>query len=289
MRQDSLDKLRTQIQKIEGRSPPFKNQKFGSLKGDNGPCEKFGSSPVWSFGLREVDQFFPQGLPPHALHEIMPALHQDSWAALSFSLALMSRRAQLDQRPLLWCSSAQKIAEFGGLYGQGLKRFNIDPARFIIIETSNDTQTAFVLEEALKSNRLCAVLGLIDALDLTPSRRLSLLASKGKTPALLMTKSHSAGIKTTATRWQVAASLPDRQFDTALPQQAVSRFSLPQLTWQVALTRNRQGPADKKWYLEFPSHDLPFLAPHQKAFCFTQPSPFRNRKSQPFENRGKAA
>jgi protein ImuA len=275
MRLDSLDKLRARIKQIEGRTNSFESTRKGPLKGEKSNRKNSDSHPVWSFGTDEIDQFFPRGLSPHALHEITPADYRDSWASLSFSLALLSRCARLDQRPLLWCSSSPKLSEFGRLYGHGLRRFNIDPTRFIVIETKNDHEAIFVLEEALKSARLCAVLGLIDALNLIPSRRLSLMAAKGQTPALLITKPGHGGIKTAATRWQVAALPPGEQLD--------AQFSFPQLAWQVALTRNRQGPADKKWHLEFPSYDLPFNNHAKKAFRFTCPSPFRNRKSKSLE------
>ena len=281
MRLDSLDKLRARIKQIEGRTNSFRETMEAPLKGENSYQKEAGSYPAWSFGAQDVDEFFPHGLSPHALHEVTPAHYRDSWAALSFALALLSRRAHLDPRPLLWCSSSLKLSEFGRLYGHGLRRFNINPARFIIIETKNDTEAAFILEEALKSTRLCAVLGLTEALPLTPARRLSLMAAKGRTPALLVTKPGDAGIKTAATRWQIAAPSADQQLD--------ANFPFPQLAWQVALIRNRQGPADKKWYLEFPSYDLPFNNHAKKAFRFAHPSPFRNRKSKPLEAKTRAA
>ena len=242
--------------------------------------EKHQEHPLeWSFGTTEVDQFFTGGLSPHGLHEINPLHYKDSWAALSFALALTSLRARLDQRPLLWCSSSVNKSEFGGLYGQGLQRFNLDPERFILIETKNDHETAFVVEEALKSARLCAVIGLMNAPDLTSSRRLSLMASKGQTPALLITKPGDTGIRTATTRWQIEGLPVSQSLFAELP---FPQSALPQLIWQVALIRNRQGPADKKWHLEFPSYEHPFQKSTQKAFRFALPSPFRNRKSAPF-------
>ena len=274
---DSLDKLRAQIKRIEGHTSSLESAKDAAIAEQPSAHSPLAASPVWSFGTAKVDQCFAGGLAPHALHEINPRDYKDSWAALSFTLALASKRARLDRRPLLWCSSRASKSEFGGLYGQGLQRFNLDPTRFILIETKNDHETAFVLEEALKSSRLCAVIGLMAAPNLIPSRRLSLMANKGLTPALLITKPGDPGIKTATTRWQVASLCTDQSLfaNPAFPQ-----LALPQLAWQVALTRNRQGPADKKWHLEFPSYEQPFRNSPKEAFCFALPSPFRNRKSQ---------
>ena len=131
---DSLDKLRAQIKRIEGHSSSLE----GTRKGAFAEQKTQFSSPTWSFGAIEVDQCLWHGLAPHALHEINPLAYKDCWAALSFALALASKRARFDQRPLLWCSSRASKSEFGGLYGQGLQRFNLDPARFILIETKNN-------------------------------------------------------------------------------------------------------------------------------------------------------
>ncbi len=281
MRLRQLDKLRTRIRKIERGESRFSPSTSNDFISADRRLEKNEQNPAWSFGMSEIDQFFPQGLSPHGLHEITPTHYKDNWACLSFALALLSRRAHHDQRPLLWCSSSHRISEFGQLYRHGLQRFNIPPERLILIETANESETVFVLEEALKSGQLCAVLGMVTAPGLTPSRRLSLMADKGQTPALLITQSDDPDIQTTSTRWQITTIPSDERLD-AVP-------FLHQLSWQVALTRNRQGPADRNWHLEFPPYDLPFSSPGKKAFCFTRPSPFRNRKSAPPDRKANAA
>ncbi len=281
MRLNHLNKLRTQIRDIERGKDRIGPSAGKDLISAGRQLKTTEQNPAWSFGMTEIDQLFPRGLSPHGLHEITPAHYKASWASLSFALALLSRRASHDQKPILWCSSSRKISEFGQLYGHGLRRFNIPSRRFIIIETANEYETAFVLEEALKSGQLCAVLGIVKAPGFTASRRLSLMADKGQTPALLVTQSDSAGIQTASTRWQVTATPFDEQLDVP--------SSLHQLSWQVTLTRNRQGPADRNWHLEFPSYGLPFRSQERKAFCFTRPSPFRNRKSAPTERKSRAA
>jgi hypothetical protein len=278
---DQLDNLRARIKQIEGRTSRFSNTQKPLSKSASSDKTDTHLPHAWSFGTNEIDRFFSNGLSPHALHEITPAHYQDSWATLSFALALLSRRARHDQKPILWCSSSVDLSEFGDLYGHGFQRFNLDPGRFILIETKNDRETAFVLEETLKSRQLCAVLGPMKTLNFTLSRRLSLMAAKGQTPALLITKPDSPGIRTAASRWQVAALPPDETVFTA--------FSSHQLSWQITLIRNRQGPADKKWYLEFPSYAPPLDKSSKKAFRFTHPSPFRNRKSKTFESKTQAA
>ena len=291
MRLDRLDKLRARIKQIEGTNNAFKaametptNSELHRKKGS--------SLPGWSLGLSAIDHLFPGGISPHGLHEITPAHYQDSWVALSFTLALLSRRVRHDKRSVLWCSSSLKRSEFGNLYGHGLHRFNLDPTRFILIETRNDSETAFVLEEALKSNHLCAVLGQLDGLNLTLARRLSLIAGKGRTPALLITKPGNTGIQTALTRWNIAKSPPAHSAfapQSDIHQSSIPLLSRPPLSWQVSLLRNRQGPADQKWHLEFPKYDPPLHKWAKKAFRFAHPSPFRNRKSPAFNPAKKVA
>ena len=101
MQPAGINKLRSEISRIEGRTASFTRQiikQTAPSKISTGSHGKAGEKPVWSLGPGEIDKFFTGGLSPWALHEISPLHHRDSVAALAFGLALLSRRTAGDQR-----------------------------------------------------------------------------------------------------------------------------------------------------------------------------------------------
>lgn len=139
-----------------------------------------------------------------------PDAKPDDWAASwgaarRFALALVARRVQLAQRPVLWCMPRSARAEHGRLHAHGLRSFALTPADVLIVETGNANDTLWTLEEGLKSAALGLVVGMIDDVALTPARRLALAAQKHATPCLLLTHPRGPVAGATATRWRVAA------------------------------------------------------------------------------------
>jgi protein ImuA len=126
----------------------------------------------------------------------------------------MSRSA-----PLLWCQPAHAAAESGRPYGPGLLNIGLDdPSALIIVETGNATAALWAMEEGLGSGSLAAVLGQIEEVDLTQSRRLSLASEAHQTPAIVVSRPQTAGVAAVLTRWRVtAAPSAPHPFDHTLP------------------------------------------------------------------------
>lgn len=180
------------------------------------------SSEAWSPGPGLI------GLDPAAVHEVKPATAGAAGqaAAIGFALRLMLRRLETlaptrrgrAAHQALWCWPHSIAREAGHLYGPGLARLGIDPARLIIVETARAADTLWALEEGLRSKGIAIAAGLLPEIALTPVRRLALAAEESKTPALLLTGSRTAPAASTATRWRVAPrpSGP-HPFDRAAP------------------------------------------------------------------------
>lgn len=207
--------------------------------------------PPWRLGAREIDGLLPAaGLEDDALHEIKPALPAPGQAAAAavaaarqLALALAGRRLatllespdpRMASAPILWCAPAAIAADVGLPYGQGLTAFGVDPRRLLLAEAATAADALWVLEEGLASGSLALAVGLVDEIDLTPARRLSLAAAAKRTPCLLVTGARSAPAGATATRWRAGpAPGADHPFDPAAPGA---------LRFEVALERCRRAP-----------------------------------------------
>jgi protein ImuA len=209
------------------------------------------------FGLAPLDAHLPQGaLTVGALHEVAPLEPGDMPAAFGFLVALLARFVP-STRPLLFVAPSHAFAEHGRPHGHGLARLGLDPARLILVETRNDKQALWALEEALRSTVPAAVGGAVARLDLKASQRLQLAAGEAGLPLLLLRKPAHVPAKwapvrrqghapihedasAAATRWRIGAA-----------EAARDRFGLVERArWNVRLERCRNGrPGD--WLVEF--------------------------------------
>ena len=201
-------------------------------------------TPSWTFGIEQIDQALPwAGLPSNGLHEIRPASHADSWAALGFALALLARRKTARGGILLWGFTERTAHEFGAPYAPGLSRFGIDPNALLMARARGGPDLAWVLEEGLKSRALDAVLGQGEAMPEAIGKRLALAARTHRTPCLLIPDHRAGGLGPALTRWRVAAA------PSAPPPFNASAPGFP--CWHLTLERCRHGPAGHEWTLEW--------------------------------------
>lgn len=178
-----LERLRRRIRGLEG----------SFCKGDG--------DGVLRFGVPALDEALPWGgLPRAALHEVLAV---DGGSAAGFCGALLARLAQ-GTGAVLWCRRGRGR----GLYGPGLAAFGLDAARLIVVQGRTPVDVLWVMEEALRSGALAAVLGETDDLDATAARRLQLAAEGGHgTAALLLRRDRGEPQPTPAlTRWRIAAA-----------------------------------------------------------------------------------
>ena len=215
LRRSVLDDLRVRIRRIERDA----GTTAGSVlpgRAYAGTAQRPGdqeAGPAWRLGAAEVDALLgPEGLETGGIHEVKPATRERgaSWAAtwaaaFVFSVTLGVRRCiSYGRAPsILCCRPAALANELGGLYGPGLRGLGLTPDRLIIVETANAADTLWAMEEGLRSGSLALVLGLLDAVALTPARRLALAAAAHCSPCLLLTHPRTEASAATATRWRV--------------------------------------------------------------------------------------
>jgi protein ImuA len=218
-----------------------------------------GAGRVLSLGLDAIDAHLPQGgLAVGALHEVAPHQHGDTAAAFGFLVALLARFPPTTEhdpekwtpvfgkdqaptnKPVLLVASHRALADHGRPHGHGLQQLGLDPARLILVETRNDKQTLWALEEALRSRAPAAVGGAAARLDLKTSQRLHLAAGDAGLPLVLLRPARADDASAAATRWRIGTA-----------EAARDRFGLLARTrWRARLERCRNGRPGE-WLVEF--------------------------------------
>lgn len=202
-RSEVLARLRADITNIERGSPALQ------------PDLSSVSQPAWALGESEIDGRIGGALDPASLHEVKAVLNgvgvaAGDWAAaLGFALRLGVRRLEslavssVGSASILWCWPSQFARELGTPYGSGLAALGLRPEAWLFAETARASDTLWAMEEGLRSQSLSLVIGVLSEVELTPSRRLSLVAAEHSTPCLLVTDPRLSPAGSTATRWRV--------------------------------------------------------------------------------------
>jgi hypothetical protein len=154
-----------------------------------------------------------------ALHEFCAGSGESESAAAVTAFAAITAARILDGQDgfLLWAASLTDC------YPPGLARFGLDLSRIVWADCRKDAEVLSVMEEALHSRALAAVLGEAGALSLKMGRRLDAAARQSGTTALLLRRHRFKPLKmaafpsgAAATRWRVSA-VPGRDLGAALP------------------------------------------------------------------------
>ncbi len=245
-RKQVLAALKAQVMKMEQQAP--------ELGGGDAVLEEKAS---WRFGLDEIDARLPDGsngggLATDALHEVCGSGPGDTGAATGFALALLRQLSVVDTdtdkkeaRPVLWCQNTSARREYGPVYSHGLRSFGLDPGRFVFVDVRRDTDLLWAMEEGVRTGCLGAVVGEVDDATFTQTRRLSLMAGNGRTPALLMRPHNRLAATAAHTRWRISAAVgaPD-VFDIRAPGA---------FRWQIELARCRGGRPGS-WHVDWINH-----------------------------------
>jgi protein ImuA len=191
-------------------------------------------------GAPDLDGHLPWGgLPRAVLHEVAGegADREEGAAAAGFASLWLARLQ--DAGPVLWIVRAGSRAAID-LHAHGLHQQQLDPKRLILVAARRDDEALWAMEEGLKAKSLGAVLGEVEKLDLTASRRLQLAAETGGVTAFVLR------------RWRL---MERAARDAAQPIAAVTRWrvtALPtenEICWQVDLARCRGGRPNR-WIME---------------------------------------
>jgi protein ImuA len=223
---------------------------ISALKDRVAKLERAGSAPGGrqgrlkpvALGAPALDQHLPWGgLPRAALHEVAGAgPDREQGAAAAGFAALWLGKLQA-AGPVLWVVRAADRAAID-LHAHGLNQHRLDPRRLILVAARRDDEALWAMEEGLKAKSLGAVLGEVEKLDLTASRRLQLAAEASGVTAFALR------------RWRV---MEHAARDAAQPIAAVTRWRIAthptesetRIGWQVELTRCRGGKPNT-WIME---------------------------------------
>jgi protein ImuA len=187
------------------------------------------NSPSVDLGLGPIRHAFPNAsFPLGCVHEFLSACKEDAAATNGFISGLLG--SLLGNAGIaLWISSARTV------FPPSLKRFGIEPDRFIFIDVQNERDVLWAMDEALKCGALTAVVGELNNLSFTESRRLQLATEQSKVTGFIL-RSNLKNIATTAcvSRWKISPIASDTLDD--LPG-----IGFPK--WKVELLRIRNGRA----------------------------------------------
>jgi len=176
------------------------------------------------------------------LHEIKPHAYRDTPAGLSFILSVIAQALTNCRGLVLWCLTRDQAREWGRPYGPGLLKAGLDPARFLIVETRTAEESAWALEEGLKSGALAACIAQVEIKTPLAARRLGLAAQAARTPCLLLSPHGAASVPGTLSRWRIATEASAHvPFDTGAPGTAC---------WRLSLERCRGGAPGARFHVE---------------------------------------
>lgn len=219
---DIISQLQTDILRLQGFKPA--------------------NNAAVDMGLGPLKEAFPNGsFPLGAVHEFLSARSEDSAATCGFIAGLLAPLMG-NNGTSLWVSSSRT------LFPPALKNFGIEPDRFIFLDLQKEEDVMWAMEEALKCGALTAVVGEMNQIDFTASRRLQLVVEKSQVTGFIL-RHNCRKLNTTAcvSRWRISP-LPSVPID---PDRTIEDFpgiGFPQ--WKVELLRIRNGRSgvwDLKW------------------------------------------
>ncbi|AYB33762.1 ImuA family protein [Chryseolinea soli] len=194
------------------------------------------NSPAVDMGLGPIKDAFPNAtFPLGAVHEFLSSTTEDASATGGFMAGLVSSLIG-KTGAALWISCART------LFPPALKSFGIQPDRFIFVDLKNEKDVLWAMDEALKCGALAAVVGEMQEISFTASRRLQLAVEQSQVTGFIL-RNRYRHLNTTAcvSRWKIT-SLPSEQVDD-LPG-----IGFP--AWRVELLRIRNGRSgvwDMQW------------------------------------------
>jgi protein ImuA len=222
----------------------FRARGLAALKAKIAAIETGGraDSAVLPFGDERIDGCLPGGgLPLGHWHEIAgEGLEVETAAAAAAFTGLMAA-------PLAARGEVVWVLRRDDLWVPGLAGLGFPPERLICVCARDEAETLAVMEDALGAIGVAAVVGEVEAADLTAGRRLQLACEKHGATGFLIRRRPFGGLarkpatgSAAATRWRVAS---------APSEPPAGEFGLGAPRFQVALERCRGGRTGT-WLME---------------------------------------
>lgn len=206
-------------------------------------------------GLEQLRSAFPNStFPTGAIHEFICEGVETVAASTGFISGILSTVLK-QQGVTIWISSS------GNIFPPALKQFGIAPEKIIFIQLKKQKDKLFVMEEALKCDSITSVIGHIDELSFTESRRFQLAVEQSKVTGFLIRQNPRNLTTSSVTRWKI---MPQASFTTGLPG-----VGFPQWAVQLLKVRNgKPGNWDMVWragkFLLMPTKSIGLQLPQRK-------------------------
>jgi protein ImuA len=206
-------------------------------------------------GLGSIKNAFPNAaFPTGAIHEFIATGAEDGAATGGFVAGIISSLMKA-AGATIWISASRTI------FPPALKSFGIAPDKIIFIDLKKEKEILWAMEEALKCKGLSAVIGEMQELSFTTSRRLQLAVEQSQVTGFILRR-NPRSLNTTAcvTRWKItslSSELTDDMPGVGFPR------------WNVELLKVRNGRPGR-WQIEFAAgrfkhiSKIAAIAPEQK-------------------------
>jgi len=219
--------------------PLTKADIIAQLQRDILPLQGFRSainSAAVDIGIGSIKYAFPEEtFPLGAIHEFICSESEPLSAAGGFIAGILNSLMH-HGGVSVWISSSQTI------FPPSLKNFGIEPDKIIFINLQKEKDKLWAMEEVLKCDGIAAVVGEIQELSFTVSRRLQLAVEQSRVTGFII-RNNPRNLNTTAcvTRWKItplSSMLTDTMPGIGFPR------------WNVALLKVRNGKPGT-WQVEW--------------------------------------
>jgi protein ImuA len=214
---DIITRLQREILPLQGFKTSLKNvavdTKLGAIK-NAFPNASFPVGAIHEFVFSEAEEFAATG---GFVGSVLASLMQNGGASV-------------------WISCSKNI------FPPALQSFGIAPDKIIFIQLKKEKEILWAMEEALKSTGVSAVIGEMQELSFTSSRRLQLAVEQSNVTGFVF-RHNPRNLNTTAciTRWKITPS--PSELTGNMPGVGFPR-------WNVELLKVRNGKPGK-WHIEF--------------------------------------
>lgn len=201
-------------------------------------------------GLEPIKDAFPNAVfPTAAVHEFLSTSIEQAAATAGFISGILGKLMQ-QEGVCIWISAAQV------LFPPALKTFGIVPHQLIFIKLKRERDILWAMEEALKCEKLAAVVAELQEITLTASRRLQLAVEKSRvTGFVLRHHPRSLGNTSCVSRWRITpigSTLDDDMPGVGFPR------------WKVELLKIRNGRPGA-WKMEWSEKQFRLISEQHTA------------------------
>ena len=183
-----------------------------------------------------IKNAFPNAaFPLGAVHEFIAAGAEDAAATTGFITGILSSIMR-SAGASIWISGSQSI------FPPALKSFGIRPDKIIFIHLKKEREMLWAMEEALKCKGLSAVIGEVQDVSFTASRRLQLAIEQSQVTGFIVRRNpRSLNTSACLARWKITP-LPG-ELPADMPGVGFPR-------WNVELLKVRNGKPGS-WQIDF--------------------------------------